>query len=121
MAFFRSAYPVAYMPIRAAQRIGKSHIKPIKDGVRFFLIIFKIATLYSPLKLFAPTSMLFFLLGCANYARTFLLDGRLTNMSTLMWSASVIVFLIGLVSEQITALMYAPTQPSRHQDKDAVG
>ncbi|RAO75560.1 glycosyltransferase family 2 protein [Dyella jiangningensis] len=106
MAFFRSAYPVAYLPIKAAQRIGKSHIKPIKDGVRFFLIIFKIATLYSPLKLFAPTSLLFFLLGCANYARTFWVDGRLTNMSTLMWSAAVIIFLIGLVSEQITSLIY---------------
>jgi glycosyltransferase involved in cell wall biosynthesis len=106
MAFFRSAYPVAYVPIKAAQRVGKSHIKPLKDGVRFLLIIFKIATLYSPLKLFAPASAVFFLLGCVNYARTFYVDGRLTNMSTLMWSAAVIVFLIGLISEQITSLIY---------------
>ena len=106
MAFFRSAYPVAYVPIKAAQRIGKSHIKPLRDGLRFLLIIFKIATLYSPLKLFVPTSALFFLLGCANYAWTFAHDGRLTNGSTLLWSAAVIVFLIGLVSEQITALTY---------------
>ena len=106
MAFFRSAYPVAYVPIKAAQRIGKSHIKPLKDGIRFLLIIFKIATLYSPLKLFAPASAVFFALGCANYLRTFLAYGRLTNGSTLMWSAAVIVFLIGLVSEQITSLTY---------------
>lgn len=106
MAFFRSAYPVAYLPIKAAQRIGKSHIRPLRDGVRFLLIIFKIATLYSPLKLFAPASAAFFLLGCLNYAWTFFHDGRLTNGSTLMWSAAVIVFLIGLVSEQITALTY---------------
>jgi glycosyltransferase involved in cell wall biosynthesis len=106
MAFFRSAYPVAYVPIKASERIGKSHIKPLRDGVRFLLIIFKIATLYSPLKLFVPSSALFFLLGCANYALTFLQEGRLTNMSTLMWSAAVIVFLIGLVSEQITNLTY---------------
>ena len=106
MAFFRSAYPVAYLPIKAAHRVGKSHIKPLKDGVRFLLIIFKIATLYSPLKLFAPASVVFFLLGCVNYAFTFLHGGRLTNMSTLLWSAAVIVFLIGLVSEQVTALMY---------------
>jgi len=106
MAFFRSAYPVAYLPIKAAQRVGKSHIKPLKDGVRFLLIIFKIATLYSPLKLFAPAAVVFFLLGSANYAWTFSHEGRLTNMSTLMWSAAVIIFLIGLVSEQITALMY---------------
>jgi glycosyltransferase involved in cell wall biosynthesis len=106
MAFFRSAYPVAYVPITAAQRIGKSHIKPIRDGLRFLLIIFKIATLYSPLKLFVPASTLFILLGFANYARTFIQGARLTNMSTLLWSAGVIVFLIGLVSEQITALTY---------------
>lgn len=106
MAFFRSAYGVAYEPIKAADRVGKSHIKPLKDGVRFLLIIFKIATLYSPLKLFFPVSVVFFLLGCLNYAWTFAHDGRLTNMSTLLWSAGVIVFLIGLVSEQITALTY---------------
>jgi glycosyltransferase involved in cell wall biosynthesis len=106
MAFFRSAYPVAYEPIAVARRVGKSHIKPLRDGVRFLLIIFKIATLYSPLKLFLPTSVAFFALGVANYAYTFFKFGRLTNMSTLMWSAAVIVFLIGLVSEQITALTY---------------
>jgi glycosyltransferase involved in cell wall biosynthesis len=108
MAFFRSAYGVAYEPIKAAQRVGKSHIKPIKDGIRFLLIIFKIATLYSPLKLFLPASASFFLLGFANYLFTYLTYGRLTNGSTLMWSAGVIVFLIGLVSEQITALTYRP-------------
>jgi glycosyltransferase involved in cell wall biosynthesis len=106
MAFFRSAYGVAYEPIEVAARVGRSHIRPLRDGVRFLLIIFKIATLYSPLKLFVPASAVFFLLGCVNYAYTFIKFGRLTNMSTLMWSASVIVFLIGLISEQITALTY---------------
>lgn len=110
MAFFRSAYGVAYEPIKAAQRVGKSHIKPLKDGVRFLLIIFKIATLYSPLKLFFPISLAFFILGCCNYAWTFIHEGRLTNGSTLMWSATVIVFLIGLVSEQITSLMYVKSR-----------
>jgi hypothetical protein len=78
----------------------------LRDGLRFLLIIFKIATLYSPLKLFVPASVVFFLLGCLNYAWTYSHDGRLTNMSTLMWSAAVIVFLIGLISEQITNLTY---------------
>ena len=107
MAFFRSAYPVAYVPVDVKQRVGtNSHIRPIKDGVRFLLIIFKIATLYSPVKLFAPTALMFFLTGMGYYAYTFLNFGRLTNMTTLLLSASVIIFLIGLVSEQITALMY---------------
>jgi len=106
MAFFRSAYAVAYEPVDVAQRVGKSHIRPLRDGLRFLLIIFKIATLYSPLKLFVPASATFFLLGLGNYVYTFVKTGRLTNMSTLMWSAAVIVFLIGLISEQITALTY---------------
>ncbi|MDI9238828.1 glycosyltransferase family 2 protein [Lysobacter sp. LF1] len=107
MAFFRSAYPVAYVPIPVAKRIGNnSHIRPIKDGIRFLLIIFKIATLYSPLKLFAPTAIVFFLLGAGHYAYTFATMHRFTNMSLLLLSASVIVFLIGLVSEQITSLTY---------------
>lgn len=106
MAFFRSAYPVAYVPIPVAKRLGKSHIRPIRDGVRFLLIIFKIATLYSPLKLFAPTAGVFFLTALGYYAYTFVTQGRFTNMSVLLFSASVIIFLIGLVSEQITALTY---------------
>ena len=107
MAFFRSAYPVAYVPIPVAKRIGtSSHIRPLRDGLRFLLIIFKIATLYSPLKLFAPTAGVFGLLGLSYYIWTFATQGRFTNMSALLLSAAVIVFLIGLISEQITSLTY---------------
>ena len=106
MAFFRAGYSVAYEPIHAAKRLGQSHLRVVKDGIRFLLIIFKVGTLYSPLKLFAPLSFGFFALGVCWYAFTLLTQGRFTNMSALMFSTSVIVFMIGLVSEQITALMY---------------
>ena len=107
MAFFRSAYPVAYVSIPVAKRIGaSSHIRPLRDGLRFLLIIFKIATLYSPLKLFAPTAFVFGLLGLGYYAYTFVFEHRFTNMSALLLSGAVIVFLIGLISEQITNLTY---------------
>jgi len=106
MAFFRSAYPVSYVPIDVARRIGRSHIRPMRDGARFLIIILRIATLYSPLKLFAPASLFFGLLGLAHYAYTYSTQNRFTNMSALLLSASVVVFLIGLVSEQITALTY---------------
>lgn len=106
MAFFRSAYTVAYVPIPVAPRIGKSHIRPLRDGLRFLLIIFRIATLYSPLKLFAPSAFGFFVLGLGYYAWTFTTQNRFTNMSALLLSAAVIVFLIGLISEQITNLTY---------------
>ena len=107
MAFLRSAYPICFEPIPVAKRIGKSHIRPLRDGMRFFVIIFKIATLYSPLKIFLPISSLFFATGFGWYAYTYMTDGRFTNMSMLLFSASVIVFLIGLISEQITALTYS--------------
>ena len=106
MAFLRSGYPICFEPISAAKRVGKSHIRPLKDGVRFLIIIFKIATLYSPLKIFVPISMLFFANGLGWYAYTYSTAGRFTNMSMLLFSASVVIFLIGLISEQITALMY---------------
>ncbi len=107
MAFLRSGYPVCFEPITAAERTGKSHIRPVRDGVRFFAIIFKIATLYAPLKIFLPISGLFFATGLGYYAYTYFTYGRFTNMSLLVFSASVIIFLIGLISEQITALTYS--------------
>lgn len=109
MAFFRSGYPVAYVPIVAAKRIGKSHIKPLKDGVRFLLIIFRIATLYSPLKLFAPVAAVHALLGLGYYIYTFTTVGRLSLATLFLLTAGVTIFLIGLVSEQITQLMYRTT------------
>ena len=106
MAFFRSGYPVAYVPIHAARRVGNSHIRPMTDGLRFLLIMFKVATLYSPLRIFAPVGAGFLLLGVAYYGYTFATMTRFTNMSALLISAGILVFMLGLVSEQITALSY---------------
>lgn len=107
MAFLRSGYPIAFVPIKARKRIGRSHIRPVRDSVRFLIIIFKITTLYAPLKVFLPVSGLFFATGLGYYAYTYFTMGRFTNMSLLVFSASVIIFLIGLVSEQITTLTYS--------------
>ncbi|MFI8734846.1 glycosyltransferase family 2 protein [Ectopseudomonas toyotomiensis] len=106
MAFFRAGYSVAYVPIHAAQRIGKSHIRLLRDGTRFLLIIFKIGTLFSPVKIFAPVALAMFLLASGWYGYTLYNFGRFTNMSALLYSGAVMVFLMGLISEQITALMY---------------
>ena len=107
MAFLRSGYPVCFETIQAAARTGKSHIRPLRDGIRFLVIIFKIATLYAPLKIFLPISGAFFATGLGYYIYTYATAGRFTNMSLLILSASVIIFLIGLISEQITALTYS--------------
>lgn len=108
MSFFRAGYSVVYQPIAVQARTEgtTSHINLTRDGMRFFLIIFKVGTLYSPLKLFLPISFFFFLLGSSYYAHTYFSDGRFTNMGALLFITSILVFLIGLVSEQITALMY---------------
>ncbi|WP_163121565.1 glycosyltransferase family 2 protein [Acinetobacter portensis] len=106
MAFFRAGYSIYYVPIHASQRIGKSHIQPLRDSIRFFLIIFKIATLYSPLKMFFPMAILLFLMGTGWYGYTLYEYHRFTNMSALFYTGSIMIFLMGLISEQITALMY---------------
>lgn len=106
ISFFRSGYSVIYVPINAQQRSGKSHIKIFRDGLRFLLIIFRIGTLYSPLKLFFPAALLHFALGISYYLYTYITMERFTNMSALLITMSVFIFLIGLISEQITMLLF---------------
>jgi len=106
MAFFRSAYPITYVPIDAGVRRGKSKIHLIKDGIRFFVIILKIGALFSPMRLFLPVSFLFFVTGLAYYSYTYLAYGRFTNMSALLFITAILTFLIGIVSEQVSSLHY---------------
>jgi len=113
MALFRAGYSIAYVPVKVTDRIGKSHIRPIMDGLRFLLIIFRIGTLYSPLKFFAPASFLFFMAGVGYYVYTYYTLGRLTNMGTMLFIVAILVFLIGLISEQLTMLLYSNSREDR--------
>ncbi len=107
MSFFRAGYSVAYVPIHSPRRSsGASHIRPLRDGVRFLLIIIKIGTLFSPQKLFLPISAGFFVTGVGYYAYTYLTAGRFTNMSALLFISAIFTFLVGIVSEQISALHF---------------
>ena len=106
MAFLREGYPISFLPVIVNKRRGNSHIKPIRDGIRFLLIIFRVTVLYSPLKIFAPVSSVLFLSGISYYIYTYIMDGRFTNMGVLLLLTSVLIFLIGLLSEQITFLIY---------------
>ncbi|MDH3671274.1 MAG: glycosyltransferase family 2 protein [Gammaproteobacteria bacterium] len=110
MAFFRAGYSLSYVPVEVRKRLGKSHIRPVKDGIRFLLIIFRIGTLYSPLKLFLPISLTICMIGLAYYGYTYIHFKRFTNMSALLLLTSMLVFLIGLVSEQITMLIYQKSE-----------
>lgn len=108
MAFFRAGYSVGFVPIEVNQRLGKSHINVLRDGVRFFLIIFKIGTLYSPLKVYFPLSVLLAGAGVLNYVAGAIGSGMFSFsiMSSLLLLAGLVVFLIGLLSEQLTNLQY---------------
>ena len=117
MSFFRAGYSVAYVPIHSPRRNGgASHIHPLRDGLRFLLIIIKIGTLFSPQKLFFPVSAGFFLTGLAYYLYTYLTSSRFTNMSALLFIASIFTFLIGIVSEQISALHYKNIDVKDHDE-----
>lgn len=110
MCFFRAGLSVGYQPVSMKKREGRSHIRPLRDGMRFLLIIFKIGTLYSPLKLFLPISLSLFLAGTGHYLWSFTGTPRFSNMSALLLSTSLLIFLIGLVSEQITMLIYKDSE-----------
>ena len=106
MGFFRAGYSVTYMPVTVHKRIGDSHLQPVKDGIRFLLIIFKIATLYSPLKLFVPAAFFNAITGVGYYIYTYTTMGRFTNMSAFLFISAVVIFFMGLLSEQVTTLLY---------------
>jgi glycosyltransferase involved in cell wall biosynthesis len=104
LAFLRSGFTVKYVPIQTLYRAGQSKISLLTDGIRFLLIITKIATLFSPFRVFLPVSVFFFLAGLSNYLYTYFTQGRFTNMSVFMFTTAVIIFMLGLVSEQIALL-----------------
>lgn len=106
MAYLRSGRSVKYISIQTTYRVGRSKIKLLQDGPRFFLIITKIATLFSPLRVFLPVSVILLLTGCLYYLFTYVTQGRFTNMSALLINSSLIVFMMGLISEQISQMRY---------------
>ncbi|MFT6209192.1 MAG: glycosyltransferase involved in cell wall biosynthesis [Colwellia sp.] len=115
MAFFRSALPVAYIPIKAGKREGKSKIRLLKDGLRFFIIILKIGALFSPMRLFLPTSAFCFLCGVINHIDSYLSSGTFSNGSLFLYVASVFIFLMGILSEQISSLHYRNSEKEGHR------
>ncbi|MFH1982575.1 MAG: glycosyltransferase family 2 protein [Pseudomonadota bacterium] len=118
LAVLRTGLSLKYVPIRTERRTsGKSQISLIKDGVRFFMIITRICTLFSPMRVFLPISVSMFFLGAVWYLYTFTLEGRFTNMSALLFNSSIIVFLMGMISEQISQMRFERRR-ERHEGRE---
>lgn len=122
IAFLRTGYPISYTPIEALMRSGKSKISPLQDGIKFLMIILKVSSLFSPLRLFLPISLAVFFMGISYYAYTFVTIHRLTNMSTTLFISALLIFLIGIIAEQISSLHYQsidqPNAPSTARTKN---
>ncbi|MCK8600197.1 glycosyltransferase family 2 protein [Desulfoferrobacter suflitae] len=107
LGVLRSGNSVKYLPIHMRRRqTGSSQVNMVRDGVRFFMIITRICTLYSPMRIFLPVSFLMFLLGTVNYAITYFSQGRFTNMSALLYATSILIFMMSLISEQICQMRF---------------
>ena len=104
LAFIKAGYNVTFEPIGARQRVGKSKIRLARDGAKFLLILLKIITIFSPLRIFAPISAVAFAGGAIYGIANFVSLGRFQNGAVVLLLFAVIVFLVGLVSEQIAAL-----------------
>ena len=103
----RSGMSVRYVPVKIKKRkTGSSNIKMVKDGVRFFMIITRICTLYSPMRVFLPVSFVMFLLGLINYIYTFVIRSRFTNMSVFLFVTAIVIFMMSLISEQICQMRF---------------
>ena len=116
LAFLRSGLTVKYVPIQTLYRAGQSKISLVTDGILFLLIITKIATLFSPFRVFLPVSVFFFLCGLGNYVYTYVTQNRFTNMSVFALSTAVIIFMLGLISEQIALLRMERQESGRRHD-----
>ena len=107
LGVLRGGMSVKYVPIKMRKRkTGKSNIKVVHDGVRFFMIITKICTLYSPMRVFLPVSFLMFMLGISNYLYTYIMRSRFTNMSVFLFVTGIIIFMMSLISEQICQMRF---------------
>ena len=106
LAFIKGGYTVAFEPIHARQRSGQSKIRLARDGAKFLMIIFKIVTLFSPMRIFLPISMASLALGVGYGVWNVVMHARIPNGSVLLILFAVVVFLVGLVSEQISALRF---------------
>lgn len=104
LALLRAGHSIKYVPIQANKRTGQSKISILDDGFKFVLIILKIIVLFSPLRVFLPMSLGFLGIGIAYYGYTFFTRHQFSIASVLFLITGVLLFMLGLISEQIAML-----------------
>ena len=112
LCLMRAGHSVDYMPVEVGRRLGKSKIRLLSDGTKFLLVIMKICMLYAPLRIFLPVSLYLFLMGTGYYGYTFWAQHRFTNMSMLLFTTAVMIFMMGLIAEQIAQMRFERTEES---------
>ncbi len=109
ISMFRSGYRVRYEPIVSPPRVGVSKVRPLRDGLRFLLTITRLGTMFVPLKIFVPVSLAFLTVGIGYGAYLLIFLARFSNMAALFITVGIVIFLVGLVAEQIALLRMAYT------------
>jgi glycosyltransferase involved in cell wall biosynthesis len=104
LSFLKAGYSVRFEPIETKPRLGRSKIRFVSDGASFFLILLKVITIFSPLRIFIPISAAAFTLGGIYAVWTAYWQHHITNSSVLLILLAVVIFLVGLVSEQISTM-----------------
>jgi len=116
LAIIKAGYSIKYMPIAASPRVGKSRLRFFRDGLRFFLIMLRITTFFSPFKIFFPISILFFMTGLGYYLYTYTFYHRFTTMSAVLFINAILIFLMGLISEQIAQMRFERIENEGEQE-----
>jgi glycosyltransferase involved in cell wall biosynthesis len=106
LAFIKAGYNVTFEPVHARARVGTSKIRLSRDGPKFLLIMLRVMTIFSPMRVFLPVAGASFLLGAAYAVWTIVTQRHVTNSSVLLIMLAVIIFFVGLVSEQVSALRF---------------
>jgi glycosyltransferase involved in cell wall biosynthesis len=114
LAFFKSGYSIKYVSIDVKKRIGNSHLRVFKDGLRFSIILYKLATLYSPLKIFMPLALLHFLAAFSSWVYNYYYHEVLISTGSVFFTTGILILVMGLVSEQITIFLYQTSDRGSH-------
>ena len=108
IALLRGGYSVNYIPIEVKRRSGCSTVT-LADGLGTILLIFRLITLFAPLRICLPVSLVTAAIGCYYIVHGYLSTGTASIRGILALLASVLFFLFGLLIDQVSAIRRGET------------